>query len=193
LVCPPPCLQGPADSESIDLEEVEGALANFKNMLKRDWIGQAAHTLMKTMPPDKLSDLTENDVLSLPKSDWEKREQQFHLLALAQLNKIVQVHNNVASESAKMSLFGLDEHLEDVYNSTSQEILEKIRATPPTTLKNGPTTLENTISQFDQLDASGNAVHLPISRDDTCAVCTKATSPRFCAACAEVSFLPSLI
>jgi hypothetical protein len=61
------------------------------------------------------------------KSDWESREEKFHILAIKDLNSKTRSYNTIAPYTARKPYTTLQKELDDCYRDVSSQIVDNIR------------------------------------------------------------------
>ena len=115
--------------------------AQFRESLRTEWLRHVTRQI--TTSPGNLSshittaesyvsrDKASNFKLREYKSDWESREEKYHILAINDLNAKTRSYNTIAPYTARKPYTTLAKELDDCYRDVSSKIVDAIRNRPP--------------------------------------------------------------
>lgn len=129
----PPWVQAQVDLTS--------TFAQFRESLRTEWLRYITRQI--TTSPGNLTshiataesyvqrDTASNYKLREFKSDWESKEEKFHILAIQDLNAKTRSYNTIAPYTARKPYTALNRELDDCYRDVSARIVDAIRNRPP--------------------------------------------------------------
>jgi DnaJ homolog subfamily C member 28 len=157
----PPWVQAQVDLTS--------TFAQFRESLRTEWLRYITRQL--TSSPGNLTshiataesyvqrDKASNYKSREYRSDWESREEKFHLLAIQDLNAKTRSYNTIAPYTARKPYTTLSRELEDCYRDVAARIVDAIRNRPPPSKTDGPI-IRGAVAIFEDLAGPKKPLHV---------------------------------
>jgi len=107
--------------------ELDTAIRTFREILRQSWVRQAVRSFTSSIPFDLLHTVTISDVTAFRDTEWQRREQKYHQVALEEVNALVRKYNGLAPYAVRRAYLVRSVEYESLFEACAQDIFQVLR------------------------------------------------------------------